>query len=38
MIAELMIRTTQLLLVVEQSLDQEVNASGKAIVIGSWDQ
>jgi hypothetical protein len=34
----LVIRTAQLLLMVEQSLDQEVNHSGKAIVIGSWDQ
>ncbi|KAG0649472.1 hypothetical protein D0Z07_4294 [Hyphodiscus hymeniophilus] len=35
---ELVIRTTQLLLMVEQSLDQEVRNSGKAIVIGAWDR
>lgn len=35
---ELVIRTTELLLVVEHSLEQEINHSGKAIVIGSWDQ
>ena len=35
--AELLIRTTQLLLMVEQAKEQEVNHSGKAIVIGSWD-
>jgi len=34
---ELVIKTTQLLLMVEQSIDQEVNHSGKAIVIGSWN-
>lgn len=36
--AELVIKATQLLLMVEQSVDQEVSHSGKAIVIGSWDQ
>ncbi|KAH8586433.1 hypothetical protein B0O99DRAFT_695480 [Bisporella sp. PMI_857] len=35
---ELVIRATELLLMIEQSIDQEVNHSGKAIVIGSWDQ
>ncbi|KAG4437931.1 hypothetical protein IFR05_006601 [Cadophora sp. M221] len=35
---ELVIKTTQLLLLVEQSIDQEVNHSGKAVVIGSWDR
>ncbi|KAH6716609.1 hypothetical protein BKA61DRAFT_600076 [Leptodontidium sp. MPI-SDFR-AT-0119] len=35
---ELVIKTTQLLLLVEQSIDQEVNNSGKAVVIGSWDR
>ncbi|KAK2626388.1 hypothetical protein QTJ16_004650 [Diplocarpon rosae] len=35
---ELVIKATQLLLMVEQSVDQEVSHSGKAIVIGSWDQ
>lgn len=35
---ELVIRTRQLLLMVEQSIDQEVSHSGKAIVIGSWDE
>jgi len=33
---ELVIRTSRLLLMVEQALDQEVNHSGKAIVIASW--
>lgn len=33
---ELFIRTTALLLKVEESLQQESNHSGKAIVIGSW--
>lgn len=33
---ELFIRTTSLLLKVEESLQQESNHSGKAIVIGSW--
>lgn len=37
-IVELVIKTTQLLLLVEQSLDQEVQHSGKAVVIGSWDR
>ncbi|KAF8861010.1 hypothetical protein BDZ45DRAFT_285149 [Acephala macrosclerotiorum] len=35
---ELVIRTRQLLIMVEQSIDQEVSHSGKAIVIGSWDE
>ncbi|KAH7314358.1 hypothetical protein BKA65DRAFT_411459 [Rhexocercosporidium sp. MPI-PUGE-AT-0058] len=35
---ELVIKTTQLLLLVEQSIDQEVQHSGKAVVIGSWDR
>lgn len=35
--SELVIRTTQLLLNVEESLTREVEHSGKAIVIGSWD-
>ncbi|KUJ10570.1 uncharacterized protein LY89DRAFT_689765 [Mollisia scopiformis] len=35
---ELVIRTKELLLMVEKSIDQEVSHSGKAIVIGSWDQ
>lgn len=35
---ELVINTTQLLLLVEQSIDQEVQNSGKAVVIGSWDR
>jgi len=35
---EVVIRTKQLLLMIEQSIDQEVSHSGKAIVIGSWDQ
>ncbi|CZR62790.1 uncharacterized protein PAC_12687 [Phialocephala subalpina] len=35
---ELVIRTGQLLLMVEQSIDQEVSHSGKAIVIGSWEE
>ncbi|CZT12510.1 uncharacterized protein RCO7_07676 [Rhynchosporium graminicola] len=35
---ELVIKTTQLLLLVEQSIDQEVKHSGKAVVIGSWDR
>ncbi|KAK6579818.1 hypothetical protein PZA11_007526 [Diplocarpon coronariae] len=35
---ELVIRATQLLLMVERSIEQEVSHSGKAIVIGSWDQ
>ncbi|KAJ8062071.1 hypothetical protein OCU04_009850 [Sclerotinia nivalis] len=34
---ELVIRTTQLLLNVEESMTREVENSGKAIVIGSWD-
>jgi hypothetical protein len=34
----LVIRTNQLLLMVEQSIDQEVKHSGKAIAIGSWDE
>jgi hypothetical protein len=34
---ELVVKTTQLLLVVEQSLIEEVKHSGKAIVFGSWD-
>tara|TARA_R110002060_G_scaffold43424_5_gene54853 strand:- start:3053 stop:3739 length:687 start_codon:yes stop_codon:yes gene_type:complete len=37
-IVELVIKTTQLLLLVEQSIDQEVQHSGKAVVIGSWDR
>jgi hypothetical protein len=35
--AELVIKTTQLLLMVEHSIEQEVKHSGKAIVFGSWD-
>ncbi|KAF7890152.1 hypothetical protein EAF00_008468 [Botryotinia globosa] len=34
---ELVLRTTQLLLHVEESLTREVGHSSKAIVIGSWD-
>jgi hypothetical protein len=37
MLSELVIRTTQLLLMTEQSVDLEVSNSAKAIVIGSWD-
>ncbi|KAH8648746.1 hypothetical protein BGZ60DRAFT_390273 [Tricladium varicosporioides] len=33
---ELAIRTSQLLLMMEQSFEQEVKHSGKALVIGSW--
>jgi hypothetical protein len=33
---ELAVRTSQLLLMLETALDQEINHSGKAIVIGSW--
>jgi hypothetical protein len=35
---ELAVRTSQLLLMLETALDQEINHSGKAIVIGSWPQ
>ncbi|EPE31259.1 F-box [Glarea lozoyensis ATCC 20868] len=33
---ELAVRTSQLLLMLETALDQELNHSGKAVVIGSW--
>jgi hypothetical protein len=37
-LAELVIRTSQLLLKVEESLLQETNDTSKAIIIGSYDQ
>jgi len=35
-VLELAIRTSQLLLKLEQTFHQEISHSGKAVVIGSW--
>lgn len=37
MAQELVIRTTQLLLKVEESMDHEIAHSGNAVVLASWD-